>query len=110
MIISRETPTSHSVLKLNDLLDRQINSLQSLKIDGITLDREFMEKFISNCKTLKTLEFEFSELNGAWDLLKAIKDHKGENPSKKWNQLIFKYIQSQHQQLVNQILANHPEI
>lgn len=92
---------------LNDLLSRQTKSIQHLLIQGIELNQEFMINFISSCKTLKCLELELKELNGSWDLLKAIKDHKSEQ---NWKKLFFSDIQKEDQELVKQIVANHQEI
>lgn len=68
-----------------------------------------MENFIRNAKNLMTLSFELNELKGSWDLLKAIKDYKGESWTK-WRELMFSKVNEEHQEFVNQILANHQEI
>lgn len=95
----------------DDLLPRQTKSLQHLKIRCIELNPKAMQDFIENCKSLRTLELELKNIDGSWDLLKSIKDHKSEQQHrKKWNELIFTDVRKEDQELVSLILANHQEI
>lgn len=91
---------------INDLLPRQTKSLKCLKVFGFEFNRDVMEQFVISCVPLETLQLDLEALN--LSLLQAIKDHESERL--KWSELIVEDFDKIYQDLVNLIIANHPEI
>jgi hypothetical protein len=102
----------HGILEsfFNDL-QRQAGSLQHLKVHLHKPSIDFVGELIHICKKLKTIDLDLDELDRpertltrSLETLQMIQEHT------KWKELIFTSIDEKHQNCVDEIVANHPEI